>query len=89
MVPRILRVLGLALVLAGLSSLGVSAEDIKLRVLSTTDIHTHLYDYDYYRDAPDDFGLARTATLIKKARAESAEHSPDRQRRPDPGQSAR
>ena len=64
--------MGLALVLAGLPSLGVSAQDIKLRVLSTTDIHTHLYDYDYYRDAADDtVGLARTATLVKAARAEA------------------
>lgn len=45
---------------------------VDLRILGTTDIHTHLYNYDYYKDAPtDEFGFAKTATLIKKAKAES------------------
>ena len=62
----------LALALSVATAFGLAAQEIKLRVLSTTDIHTHLYDYDYYRDAADDsLGLARTATLIKKARAEA------------------
>ncbi|QIC08065.1 bifunctional 2',3'-cyclic-nucleotide 2'-phosphodiesterase/3'-nucleotidase [Brevibacillus sp. 7WMA2] len=44
---------------------------IKLRLMETTDIHTNVVNYDYYKDAPtDQFGLAKTATLIKKARAE-------------------
>jgi 2',3'-cyclic-nucleotide 2'-phosphodiesterase / 3'-nucleotidase / 5'-nucleotidase len=46
--------------------------EVKLRILGTTDIHTHLYDYDYYKDSSTkEFGLARTATLIKKAKAEN------------------
>ncbi|MGD6968778.1 bifunctional 2',3'-cyclic-nucleotide 2'-phosphodiesterase/3'-nucleotidase [Rossellomorea vietnamensis] len=45
--------------------------EVELRILGTTDIHTHLYNYDYYKDAStDEFGLAKTATLIKQARAE-------------------
>jgi 2',3'-cyclic-nucleotide 2'-phosphodiesterase len=45
--------------------------EVELRILGTTDIHTHLYNYDYYKDAPtDEFGLAKTASLIKQARAE-------------------
>ena len=72
MLMRVLRSFGLALALVLAVSLGLSAQEIKLRLLSTTDIHTHLYDYDYYRDAADDsLGLARTATLIRKARAEA------------------
>ncbi len=44
---------------------------VNLRILGTTDIHTNLYNYDYYKDAESlEFGLAKTATLIKKARAE-------------------
>lgn len=44
---------------------------ISLRILETTDIHTNVVNYDYYKDAAtDEFGLAKTATLIKKARAE-------------------
>lgn len=47
--------------------------EVQLRVLGTTDIHTHLYNYDYYKDAETlEFGLAKTATLIKQARSEAA-----------------
>ncbi len=43
----------------------------KLRLLETTDIHTNIVPYDYYRDEPtDEFGLAKTATLIKAAKGE-------------------
>lgn len=46
--------------------------EVDLRILGTTDIHTHLYNYDYYKDAESlEFGLAKTATLIKKAREEA------------------
>nr|WP_205173485.1 bifunctional 2',3'-cyclic-nucleotide 2'-phosphodiesterase/3'-nucleotidase [Bacillus pakistanensis] len=45
--------------------------EVNLRILGTTDIHTHLYNYDYYKDAETiEFGLAKTATLIKEARSE-------------------
>lgn len=50
----------------------VSNRHIWLRVLCTTDIHAHLLPYDYDRDTEvTDFGLARTATLIDKARTEA------------------
>ncbi len=45
---------------------------VKLRILETTDIHVNLVNYDYYQDTKTDkYGLAKTATLIKQARAES------------------
>ncbi len=45
---------------------------LKLRLLETTDIHTNIVNYDYYQDkATDEFGLAKTASLIKKAREEA------------------
>src|SRR5690606_30329301 len=48
------------------------SHDVSLRILGTTDIHTHLYNYDYYKDAETiEFGLAKTATLIKQARKEA------------------
>jgi len=48
------------------------AQQIKLRILETTDVHMNLLAWDYYQDkATDDYGLARTATLIKAARAEA------------------
>ena len=43
-----------------------------LRLMETTDLHVHVYPYDYYADKPvDDFGLARTAARIGAVRAES------------------
>lgn len=42
----------------------------QLTVLETTDLHSHLLGYDYYRlEADPGFGLERTATLIGEARA--------------------
>ena len=50
---------------------GAFAQQLKLRILGTTDVHMHLLAYDYYQDkAVQEYGLARTATLIKAARAE-------------------
>jgi len=61
------------LLVAALAWLPARAQDaaLRLRLLSTTDIHTHIVDYDYYRDQRDvSLGLARTATLIREARSE-------------------
>ena len=57
--------------LAGLPAFGqAGVGTIKLRLLETTDIHVNVLPYDYYQDRRDDtFGLARTATLIEKARS--------------------
>ena len=42
-----------------------------LRVIATTDIHSFLTDFDYYKDAPTEkFGFTRAASLIKQAREE-------------------
>ncbi|MDA0705088.1 MAG: bifunctional 2',3'-cyclic-nucleotide 2'-phosphodiesterase/3'-nucleotidase [Proteobacteria bacterium] len=46
---------------------------MQLRILETTDLHMHIVDYDYFQDQPSvSVGLARTATLLKVARAEVA-----------------
>ena len=44
---------------------------VELRIMGTTDIHTNLLNFDYYKNslAPK-MGLAKTATLVKQARAE-------------------
>ena len=48
------------------------AQQLKLRILETTDIHMNLLAWDYYQDKPvEDYGLDRTATLISAARAET------------------
>ncbi|WP_343629800.1 bifunctional 2',3'-cyclic-nucleotide 2'-phosphodiesterase/3'-nucleotidase [Roseateles sp.] len=66
-----------ALVAAGLVALSMSplaarAAELRLRVLETSDIHMNLLNYDYYQDRESqEFGLAKTVTLIHRARAES------------------
>ncbi|WP_068108679.1 bifunctional 2',3'-cyclic-nucleotide 2'-phosphodiesterase/3'-nucleotidase [Tropicimonas marinistellae] len=43
-----------------------------LRIMETTDLHVHVYPYDYYSDrAVDTVGLSRTATIIDGIRAEA------------------
>jgi 2',3'-cyclic-nucleotide 2'-phosphodiesterase/3'-nucleotidase len=50
----------------------VGAAELQLRILETTDVHMNLLSYDYYQDKPtDQYGLARTISLIKAARAEA------------------
>ena len=45
--------------------------DVELRIVATTDVHSFLTDFDYYKDAPTDkFGFTRAASLIRQARAE-------------------
>nr|WP_319248248.1 bifunctional 2',3'-cyclic-nucleotide 2'-phosphodiesterase/3'-nucleotidase [uncultured Celeribacter sp.] len=46
---------------------------VHLRILETTDLHMHVFPYDYFADKPmDSAGLARTATLMERARQEAA-----------------
>lgn len=48
------------------------AAEIRLRILETTDVHMHLLNHDYYQDkVTDEYGLAKTISLIKAARAEA------------------
>ncbi|SLN43390.1 Trifunctional nucleotide phosphoesterase protein YfkN precursor [Falsiruegeria litorea R37] len=43
-----------------------------LRIMETTDLHVHVFPYDYYADKPrDTVGLARTASIIKEIRDEA------------------
>jgi len=45
---------------------------VDLRLVGTTDMHSHIHPYDYYRDQPDEaLGLAKAATLIARARSEA------------------
>ena len=47
------------------------AAEIRVRILETTDVHMHLLNHDYYQDkVTDEYGLAKTWSLIKAARAE-------------------
>src|SRR6056297_1639840 len=50
-----------------------AAGQAHLRIMETTDLHVHVWPYDYYADRPvDTLGLARTAAHISDIRAEAS-----------------
>ncbi|MGF7209464.1 2',3'-cyclic-nucleotide 2'-phosphodiesterase/3'-nucleotidase [Skermanella aerolata] len=63
--------LGAATALGGAGTASAHST-VHLRLLGTTDLHVNVLPYNYYSDKEDvTVGLARTAGLIAKARAES------------------
>ncbi|GHF50551.1 bifunctional 2',3'-cyclic-nucleotide 2'-phosphodiesterase/3'-nucleotidase [Seohaeicola zhoushanensis] len=53
-------------------SVRAAANQAHLRLMETTDLHVHVFPYDYYADKPvDTVGLSRTASIIKSIRAEA------------------
>ncbi|MEB7539619.1 bifunctional 2',3'-cyclic-nucleotide 2'-phosphodiesterase/3'-nucleotidase [Pantoea anthophila] len=61
---------GIVLLALGVSA-AAQAATVDLRILETTDLHSNMMDFDYYKDTPTEkFGLLRTATLIHAARQE-------------------
>ncbi|MEO1960979.1 MAG: twin-arginine translocation signal domain-containing protein, partial [Paracoccus sp. (in: a-proteobacteria)] len=49
-----------------------SAGQAHLRIMEPTDLHVHVWPYDYYADKPvDTVGAARTAALIRAVRDEA------------------
>ena len=53
-------------------SANANTNQAHLRIMETTDLHVHVFPYDYYGDkAVDTVGLARTAALIQGIRDES------------------
>jgi len=60
-----------ATLLAALVAAGAQAATVDLRIMETSDLHSNMMDFDYYKDAATEkFGLVRTASLINAARAE-------------------
>lgn len=61
-----------ATLLATLIAASVNAATVDLRIMETTDLHSNMMDFDYYKDtATEKFGLVRTASLINAARHEA------------------
>ncbi|WP_324650388.1 bifunctional metallophosphatase/5'-nucleotidase [Georgenia sp. H159] len=54
-------------------------EPLELTLLATTDVHGHVYDWDYFRNQPfpedDSLGLTRVASVVADVRAEKGEDS--------------
>ena len=58
-------------VAAGFPQLGqVAPERVQITILGTTDLHGNINPIDYYTNKPDNRGLAKVATLIKRIRGE-------------------
>lgn len=54
-------------------SANAAGNQAHIRLMETTDLHVHVFPYDYYGDKPvDTVGLARTASLIKGIRDEAS-----------------
>lgn len=50
----------------------VEGQTVDVRILSTTDLHTNLVNYDYYQDKESQtIGLAKTAVLLQQAKEEN------------------
>ena len=65
-------VAGLTLAALHPFSARAAAGQAHLRIMETTDLHVHVWPYDYYADrAMDTAGLARTAALVQAVRAEA------------------
>ena len=61
-----------ATMLAMLVATGAHAATVDLRILETSDLHSNMMDFDYYKDTTTEkFGLVRTASLINAARGET------------------
>ena len=48
----------------------VAPERVQITILGTTDLHGNINPIDYYTNKPDNRGLAKVATLIKRIRGE-------------------
>lgn len=63
---------GAALVALHPYSASAAANQAHLRIMETTDVHMHIFPYDYYGDRPvDTVGLSRTASIIGDIRDEA------------------
>ena len=86
------RFLGTASALGGLVllhpfSARAQAGQAHLRIMETTDLHCHVFPYDYYADEPNDtMGLARTAAHHRGDPRRGDQFDARRQRRLPAGQ---
>jgi 2',3'-cyclic-nucleotide 2'-phosphodiesterase/3'-nucleotidase len=62
----------LALLLASFPFVGsVASRRVQIVILGTTDQHGNIFPIDYYTDKPDNRGLAKIATIVKRTRKEN------------------
>ncbi|HWN10702.1 MAG TPA: 5'-nucleotidase C-terminal domain-containing protein [Pyrinomonadaceae bacterium] len=70
--PRIyLTILLIAAAIFSAPTSQSSSQRVQITILGTTDLHGNILPVDYYTDKPDNRGLAKIATLIKRVRKEN------------------
>lgn len=70
-VTSVLIALALLLATLPVAAQRARARRVHIVVLGTTDLHGNIYPLDYYTNKPDNRGLAKVATLIKRVRKET------------------
>ena len=55
---------------AAYSQTGTASQRVQITILGTTDLHGNIDPIDYYTNKPDNRGLAKIATLVKRIRKE-------------------
>jgi 2',3'-cyclic-nucleotide 2'-phosphodiesterase/3'-nucleotidase len=60
----------LILAISPIAGGSVASERVQITILGTTDLHGNINPIDYYTNKPDNRGLAKVATLIKRVRKE-------------------
>ncbi|GMA28268.1 bifunctional metallophosphatase/5'-nucleotidase [Arenivirga flava] len=69
----------LVLSTAGAAGAATTPQRIELTLMATTDVHGHVMDWDYFRNAPfpddDTLGLTRVGTVVDDVRAERGAES--------------
>ena len=72
--------LGLTLAIpTSTAAIAAPGDPVELTLMATTDVHGHVYDWDYFANAPysgdNTLGLTRVATAVNEARAEKGDDS--------------
>jgi len=49
----------------------LTAQTAKISILATTDLHGHIYPYDYFTQKPANYGLAKVSTLVSEIRKQT------------------
>jgi 2',3'-cyclic-nucleotide 2'-phosphodiesterase/3'-nucleotidase len=69
----------LVLSTAGAAGATTTPQHLELTLMATTDVHGHVEDWDYFRNAPfpddDTLGLSRVGSVVDRVRAERGEES--------------
>ncbi len=63
-----------AFIVALVAFAAANAEEARISILATTDLHGNLLPYDYFTARPADLGLAKIASLIQAARSQNPNH---------------